>query len=191
VSPFESLSCSYNDLFQWFSNSSPKIDYISRHNYTRLYKEALDGNTSKLAFFIDEFEHKLMNTTFKNSLAIMKGEMLTKMNFLHITKKNILVRHFDQVMERLVPAGIPQYLNDLGYSTVFPQIYEEEIDNRRILSLSDLEFGFVIWLALFPIPIIAFICELCSMKLKRMGRKLAGLIEFLLLLRARMSVYHG
>jgi hypothetical protein len=156
-----------------------------------LYKEALEGNTPKLAFFIDEFDHKMMNTTFKNSLAIMKGEMLTKMLFLLINRRNILVRQIDQVTRELAPTGIPQYLNDLGSSDLFPQFDEEEIDNRRILSLSDLEYGFVIWLALFPIPIIAFICELYSLKLKRLRRKLAGLIEFLLLLRARMGVYHG
>jgi hypothetical protein len=156
-----------------------------------LYQEALDGNTSKLVFFIDEMDHRQMNTTFKNSLAIMKGEMLTKMVFLLITRRNIFVRQYDQVMERLVPAGIPQYLNNLGYSFVFPRLDQEESDNRRILSLSDLEYGFVIWLTLFPIPIIAFICELCSLKLKKLGGKFVGLIEFLLLLRARMSVYHG
>jgi hypothetical protein len=156
-----------------------------------LYQKALDGKTSKLAFVIDEMDHRQMNTTFKKSLATMKGEMLTRMVFLHISKRNIFVRQFDQVIESWVPAGIPQYLFDLGYTVVFPRLDEEESENLRVFSMGDLEYGFVIWLALLPIPIIAFICELCSLEFKRMRRKLVGLIEFLLLLRARMSVYHG
>jgi hypothetical protein len=167
------------------------MNYMPKDNYTHLYQDALDGKTSKLAFFIDQYDHILMNATFKDSLAKMKREKITKMMFLLIGRRYFLLKQFDHVLSELFPAGILQYLWDSGYSDIYTRFDEEESDSRRILSLSDLEYGFVIWLALFPIPIIAFICELYSLKFKRMRRKLAGLIEFLLLLRARMSVYHG
>jgi hypothetical protein len=54
-----------------------------------------------------------------------------------------------------------------------------------------MEYGFVIWLALLPIPILTFICEFYTPKAKILRRKLAGLIAFLMQLRARMNVYHG
>jgi hypothetical protein len=156
-----------------------------------VYHQALQENVTKLAFLVEKTNHKNLNSTFLNSLVTMKGERLTKILYVKFTSRNVLIKHFDFMMERLLPAGISQHLWDSGQSDVYRYYDEEETDSLRILALSDVEYGFVIWLATFPIPIIAFICELYSLKFKRMRRKIAGLIEFLLLLRARMSVYHG
>jgi hypothetical protein len=71
----------------------------------------------------------------------MKGERLSKMMFLRVGKWNPLVKVLDQVLNRLLPSGIPQHLSDLAHSDVFNHYDEEEEDSRRILSLSDLEYG--------------------------------------------------
>jgi hypothetical protein len=96
------------------------------------------------------------------------------------------VRHLDEVLQRLIPFGIPQYLWDLGSQAISYRYDDDVPDNRRILSLGDLEYGFVIWLVTFPIPIFVFICELLSFMAERVVRKFAGLIEFLMLLRAHI-----
>jgi hypothetical protein len=155
-----------------------------------MYQQAIAGQISRHAFLISELDHKLLNSSFMDSLAIMKGEKIRKMVFVRVGMRNLFSRHLDEIMERLIPSGIPQQLFHYGYSDIFSQFDVEEPDNLRILSISDMEFGFAIWLAAFPLPIIVFICELLSLKVKRKIRKLAGLIQFLRLLRARMSVYH-
>jgi hypothetical protein len=178
----------YDDNF--FLHFSPPAKYVSKNVFSTLYEDALRGHVSKHAFFISNLDHKLLNSTFMNSLATMKNEKLTKSIFLKLGKRNPFLNHLNHVMDRSIPFGIPQHLCDAGYSDIYRQYDAEVDDNRRILSLTDVEFGFVIWLATFPLSIIAFICEIKSIKVKRLARKYAGLIEFLLLLRARMSVYH-
>jgi hypothetical protein len=140
---------------------------------------------------LDETEHKELNSTYGNSLAKLKDEKLTKMYFVMIHKRNLLVRHLDRVMSWLIPSGIPDYLFQYGSSDIYRRLDLEEPDSRRVLSLSDVEFGFVIWLATFPFPIAVFIYEVLSVKVKEMMRDFAGFFQFFMLLKARMKEYHG
>jgi hypothetical protein len=165
--------------------------YRNKTEYRNAYNEALHENVSKLAFFISEFDHQLLNSTFMDSLAIMKSERIHRMITISVGPRNPFLEHLDRVMEQLIPAGITQHMWESGYWNIFRRFDVDVPDSRRILALSDVEFGFVIWLATFPFPILVFICELYSLKFKRFLRKFAGLIEFLQLLRARMSVYHN
>jgi hypothetical protein len=169
---------------------SPKLKYSSDTEYRNLYQKALHGNVSKLAFLISEFDHQRLNSTFMDSLQIMKSERIDKMVYLSVNKRNPILKHLDRLMAQLIPSGIPQQIWDLDYWDAFRRFDVDVPESRRILALSDVGYGFVIWLATFPIPILVFICELYSLKAKRVVRKLAGLFEFLRLLRARMSVYH-
>jgi hypothetical protein len=169
---------------------SPNLKYCSYTEYRNLYQKALHGNVSKLAFLISEFDHQSLNTAYMDSLQIMKSERIYKMVYLSVSKRNPILKHLDRLMAQLIPSGIPKQIWDLGYWEIFRRFDVDVPDSRRILALSDVEFGFVIWLATFPIPILFFICELFSLKAMIVVRKLAGLFEFLRLLRARMSVYH-
>jgi hypothetical protein len=159
-------------------------------DFYNLYYRALIGNVSKLAFMISEFDHQQLNSTFMDSLVVMKSESINKMITLSVGLRIPFSKHLDRVMDQLISSGIAQHMWDSGYWGYFDRFDVDIPESLRVLALSDLEFGFVIWLATFPIPIIAFICELYSLKAKIIVRKLAGLYEFLRLLRARMSVYH-
>jgi hypothetical protein len=138
--------------------------------------------------------HRELNSTYGNSLATMKGEKITKMFFVLMQKRNLLARHLDRVMDLLIPSGIPDCLSQYGLSDIYRRLDLEEPDSRRVLSLSDVEFGFVIWLATFPFPIAVFINEVLTVKVEEMIRairELAGFFQFFMLLKARMKAYHG
>jgi hypothetical protein len=138
---------------------------------------------------MDELDHKLLNSTFLDSLATMKGERLMKSVFIAVGHKNPFKRHLNQLLDRWIPSGITQHLCNLAYSDIFQQFDVEVEESLRVLSLGDMEFGFVIWLGTVPIPIIAFVCEILSMLIKKMVRNVAGAIGMLTLLRTRMSFY--
>jgi hypothetical protein len=140
---------------------------------------------------MDEIEHKELNSTFGNSLAKLKEEKMAKMYFVLIHKRNVFSMHIDRVMSWLIPSGIPDYLFKYGSSDIYRRLDLEEPDSRRVLSLSDIEFGFVIWLATFPFPIAVFIYEVFSVKVKEMMRDFAGFFQLFMLIKARMNIYHG
>jgi hypothetical protein len=68
------------------------------------------------------------------------------------------------------------------------------VDSPKILSLKDLEYGFVLFLVAAALSIVVFIGELLSvqvwLKIKRNLRILIGLADFLAVLGARMADYH-
>jgi hypothetical protein len=164
--------------------------YRNKTEYRNAYNEALHENVSKLAFFISEFDHQLLKSTYMDSLAIMKTARIHRMITINVGPRNLFLKHLDHVMDQLISSGITQHMWESGYWNIFRRFNVDVPDSRRILALSDVGYGFVIWLATFPFPILVFICELYSLKAKRAVRKIAGLYEFLKLLRARMSVYH-
>jgi hypothetical protein len=82
------------------------------------------------------------------------------------------------------------YLADIGLWFLFKNLEDEIKDPRKILSLSDLEFGFVLFLAAADVSILVFFGELLWqqlwLKLRRKLKILIGVFEFLRVLRERM-----
>jgi hypothetical protein len=105
-------------------------------------------------------------------------------------KNNVLVNHIDEILNRLIEAGLEKYhFNYYDWVTV-SRFDNEPEDTRRIFSLNDLEYGFVLWLAACLGSFLVFIYEINSLRLRRKLRVLIGLVDFLRLLRARMADYH-
>jgi hypothetical protein len=124
----------------------------------------------------------------------MKNARLTKAFAFRFVNNHFLMKTLNHVISRLNPTGIPNYLADYGEWYLFRRLVEGVVDSRRILSLNDLEYGFVLFLGAAALSIVVFFGELLSvqvwLKLKRKLRILIGIADFLRVLRARMANYH-
>ncbi|KAG5669119.1 hypothetical protein PVAND_017015 [Polypedilum vanderplanki] len=144
-------------------NVREKPNFI-RNNFNEifdLYKKSLkEDNEQKYAFLVNEFFHAQLNSTFKNSLPIMHNEKLQQM-VGYMTNKNMLMQSkFDELLEKLIPSGIIKHYSGYGKWFIYRPVDFEVKDPRRILSMTDLEFGFVIWLVSLSLPIICFLIEI-------------------------------
>ncbi|KAG5666813.1 hypothetical protein PVAND_014823 [Polypedilum vanderplanki] len=178
-------------------NSTVEVLNVSDHEFYDLYKKALNGkNTEKFAFFTSHTIHKIISSEVENSLSIMdeENEKFSMLLVLEMSNNDILFSHLDYVMQNFVSNGIAKHLVD--YAMWFlSRPYDVEIeDTRRILSMNDLEFGFVIWLVACFVAFLAFIYEIFNLFFKRKFRNILrnifGLFEFLKVLKARMNEYH-
>jgi hypothetical protein len=159
--------------------------------FNEIYTHALAGNfTEKCAFLVHSVQHAQYNNSYGGSLAIMDNERLSKMAAYTMSRNSMMLEQLNQIVGRFIPSGIIKHLCDFGLWFFVKPLIEDVVDSRRILSLSDLEFGFVIWLAACLMSFCVFVCEVLSEKLKTGVRTLMGLVQFVRLLRARMVRYH-
>jgi hypothetical protein len=165
------------------------IDYQFIYVYT-----LQDRHDRKFAFMIQNLLHSQLNTTYRKSLETMKGERLTKDWSFVMSKNHFLLGHFNQVINRFNPAGIPKHLADYGAWYMTGKLEEEIVDSRRVLSLKDLDFGFVLFLGAAGVSVLVFFGELLWqqvwLKLSRKLKVLIEVFEFLRALRERMRDYH-
>jgi hypothetical protein len=156
----------------------------------KLYELALNGKShTKYAFLVFSFVHAVFNSTYKRSLPILQNEKLVKVTSFFTIRNNMLLTQLNDVISRLIPAGITKYLSDFGLWFILRPLDDEVLDPRRILSMTDLEFGFVLWLVACFICFLCFICEI-SPRFQNKFRMLIGLINFVTVIRARMAIYH-
>jgi hypothetical protein len=107
---------------------------------------------------------------------------------------HFLMKTLNHVISQLTPTGIPNNLADFSHWYLFRRLVEGVVDSRRILSLKDHEYGFVMFFGAAALSIVVFFGELLSfqvwLKLKQKLRISIGLADFLRVLRARMANYH-
>ncbi|KAG5671312.1 hypothetical protein PVAND_001517 [Polypedilum vanderplanki] len=141
--------------------------------YFELYKQALKEKlNTKYAFLVTEEVHLFWNITFGTSLPILQNERVTKEIGYSLPKNNIIAIKFMEFVDNFIQYGITKQLFEYGFWYLFRNFNEEPEDPRRILSMSDLEFGFVIFLGFLMLSIVVFICELHTLYLKRKLKKL-------------------
>ncbi|KAG5671333.1 hypothetical protein PVAND_001536 [Polypedilum vanderplanki] len=169
--------------------STLKVNYST---LSSLYEEALfEKSSQKYAFYISEDKHRILNKTFKNSLPKMdtfKINMLSE--GIAIPKHCIFQQQFDDVIAQLIPSGILKHLENLRKWYYNRPIEEEPEDSLKVLSMSDLEFGFIIFLIAALLSIVVFIYEFLFLNLKKNFIKLIDLYEFLNALKEVLNKYH-
>jgi hypothetical protein len=149
-----------------------------------------EENRTKYAFFVGKGYHAVLNETLGCSLSVMKNERIEAQASFSMPKNNFLVQHIDDMLNRFIETGIDKYHLNYGEWLDLKPFVEEIVDSRRILALSDLEYGFVLWLGCCFVSFLVFIYEINSLRLRRKLKILIGLVDFLRLLRARMADYH-
>ncbi|KAG5669173.1 hypothetical protein PVAND_017067 [Polypedilum vanderplanki] len=139
----------------------PNIVSVSWIEFINLYEKSLKGeNEMKFAFLVHDITHSLFNSTYKSSLQRMQNEKLQQMTG-YMTNRNMLIQsQFDKLLEKLIPSGIAQHSVEYGKWFLFRPVDNEVEDSRKVLSMTDLEFGFVIWLVSISLPITCFLIEI-------------------------------
>jgi hypothetical protein len=155
-----------------------------------LETSVFEQTRSKYAFFVGSGYHATVRAKLGRSLAVMENERFSIPSSYFMTKNNMLVIHLDEILNRLIEAGIQKYHDELVLSINEKRFAEEVVDSRRVLSMSDLEFYFVIWLGSCFVSFLVFIYEINSLKLREKFMMLLDLLDFLNFLRARMAQYH-
>ncbi|KAG5669302.1 hypothetical protein PVAND_017190 [Polypedilum vanderplanki] len=162
----------------------PYIGEYPFQTYAQIYRSALEGNFwQKTAFFINDNNHKQFNGIFGKTLETIKNERISKSITASMGKNNLIIYELNKLLNQLIPSGIPKYLSDYGFWLKFRPRDEVIVDTKKILSLNDLEFGFVIWLVSISIAILVFVVEILRFLSRKYFRKLIGLIGFEILLR--------
>ncbi|KAG5674050.1 hypothetical protein PVAND_004039 [Polypedilum vanderplanki] len=144
----------------------------------------------KFAFFISESYNKKLHKRFGKSLPKMKNEKLELYASLTLPRNHMMINHMFEILERYITAGIVihNYESELWFDSILN--IEEPIDTRRILALSDLEYGFVLYLIVSLFAILVFIYEINSFKLSKYLRNYFILIPFLRVLKVIIADYH-
>jgi hypothetical protein len=89
----------------------------------------------------------------------------------------------DDVMQNLISAGIPQHLEKFHIDSILHP-YQDDDDAKEpiVLSIDDLNFGFIIWLVTSGVSVAAFIFEILTVNSFNLCKFYFGLILFIKLL---------
>lgn len=148
----------------------------------------------KYAFLVENGHHIVLNSAFKKSLEIMNNERLIKPLSIMMYRNNFFVNNVNRIVSEMISSGILQQLHTYSMWYLHRPVDDEIVDPRKVLSLSDLEFWFVIWLPWCFVAILVFVFELWSKTLRRtfrnLANKVAELVNFVRVLQATMTRYH-
>ncbi|KAL7013031.1 hypothetical protein ACKWTF_015161 [Chironomus riparius] len=78
---------------------------------------------------------------------------------LGMNRNSILWPIFDEVMNKLIPSGILQYLLDAAHSSLKNKFEIMSANEARILTFEDLKFGFILWIIACGVSTAGFIFE--------------------------------
>jgi hypothetical protein len=148
-----------------------------------MYCQSHSSSASKLAFFIEDIQYSSYN-------ALCKGAAVKLKNFtgdssfaaLFTLDNSFLLNHLNEILGKIIPAGIPQYLYEFHKLMLFKK-YEPVVDSGpKVLTFDDLGFGFVLWLCACGISVAEFLLEILitrTMKVVKMYIGMFGLLSSL------------
>ncbi|KAG5675972.1 hypothetical protein PVAND_005828 [Polypedilum vanderplanki] len=149
---------------------------VDRPSFISMYKDTIEEkSTLKYVFFVDHVMHAYLNKTYQKALPIMANERLTVMTAYTIINNTALMSIFDDVIYRFVQCGITKYLEEHAMWLLQRPLAEAFVDSRKILSLSNLEFGFVLWLASLSLPITCFLYEISVLFYRKLRKTIKDL----------------
>ncbi|KAG5668909.1 hypothetical protein PVAND_016822 [Polypedilum vanderplanki] len=169
---------------------SPQIINLRWNDFQLIYQNAVNEvSNQKLAFFVDdEGMHAILNFTTKNTLPALHNEKTLKPLTIIIQKNYILHKTLTPLIVRFFETGITNHFVDYG-SWYLHRPFENEIeDTKRILSLKDLEYGFVIWIIACFVSLKVFLWEIRK-KVCQIILEFTGLIGFLIVLKMKLSKF--
>jgi hypothetical protein len=119
----------------------------------------------------------------------MKNERIEKSMRITTPSNFMLILQLNHLLGLLDTTGIVKHHHTFGEWYLWRPTDDEIVDSRRILSLSDLGYGFILFLSACLVSFVCFVCELLVFGLKKL-EDLLGVIQFLRVLRSRMHSYH-
>lgn len=170
----------------------PLLYLITESDLLENFCELSQNTRRKFAFLLLEMQIRMLLRHCKaKSFELLKDKDVRVSLGCLATKKNAIISQlFREVMNRFVESGIASHFYETANEYLNPLQHDEEKDNRRVLTLGDLEYGFVQWFIAAVVSIIAFVCELFALYLRKKCRRLIGLFYFMRLLNLRLLSFH-
>jgi hypothetical protein len=166
--------------------SRPKM--VVMEDAIGLFVSQMKNGSARLACFGDM---DFVNSRFhSNETFIILEEYLLRTQMGLIFVKNHFMFHLtDKVVGELIPSGILQHSHDYHWFFTDMKDKPEEL-GPQVLRVTDLSFGFVLWLIACGISTAVFVVEWLIPRVKRIIRTAVGLVLFLRLLRQRLNVVY-
>jgi hypothetical protein len=125
---------------------------------------------------MEEIQYTTRNSFCKGAGVKLKNFRKESAPAVLMTLKNSFIYDtISQIMHKLVPAGIPQYLIKYHEFNMFKVFVPVTLSSLRVLGLQDLEYGFVLWLGACGISTFGFLLENLWFKFRSFLRNCLGL----------------
>ena len=129
-------------------------------NIIQSYCNNYDKVNAKLAFFMEDIQYTTRNSFCKGAAVKLKNfKKEATLSVLLTFTNSFLYDTLNELMDKIVPAGIPQYLIKYHEFNMFKVFVPADLSPVRILTIQDLEYGFVIWLGACGISFVGFLME--------------------------------
>jgi hypothetical protein len=151
--------------------------------------EKLNMASSKIAIAISKSDHHNMRSFRSDIPTTLKGSLELEPLGICTMRNNFGFGLLNKTMTELVQGGILQHFLKYIKEYEFRPIPEED-PGPKVLSVGDLEFGFITWLIACGICVLAFLMEILWWFLKRKFRELVGLYLLLKLLQNRQRLQY-
>ncbi|KAL7013177.1 hypothetical protein ACKWTF_015235 [Chironomus riparius] len=159
-------------------NKTVHVD--NQHKVLKFFCANYEDSTAKLGFFMPKSVLGYTNTMCGSPATILKNFKFVddSMNF-GITRNSILYESLSEVIEKLNPSGIIQYLINYDSWVTYDKFDSAVTKVPRILTFNDLSFGFVLWLAACGISVVGFAVEMTEYKMRIAIKNMIGVVVFL------------
>jgi hypothetical protein len=138
---------------------------------------------------MEDIQYSTFNSICHGSAMRLKGfREDTTITALLTYKNSFIYEILNEILQKTIPFGIPQYLMNFHYLTLFKHYEVSSDKNPKVLTIDDLSFGFVLWLGACGISLIGFLYEWLKFKLRKLVRILIGLWFILAVLRWRLRI---
>ncbi|KAL7012208.1 hypothetical protein ACKWTF_014690 [Chironomus riparius] len=96
---------------------------------------------------------------------ILRQALWTYQNGISMLKNHFLFAATEEVMQKFIPMGLIQHSYDLHNWICLRPIIEPEDTEPIVLTMDELEFGFILWLTVCAVSILGFFCEILLSKI--------------------------
>ncbi|KAL7011989.1 hypothetical protein ACKWTF_014553 [Chironomus riparius] len=115
--------------------------------------------------------------------SICKGAAVKVKNFkgdgevpvLYTLSNSFLYKTLNEILEQMIPAGIPQYLVKYHEENLFGTFVPLVASGPSVLTIEDLTHGFVLWFGACGVSFVSFLLELMCLRASVWLRKLIKL----------------
>jgi hypothetical protein len=155
------------------------------------YKENSQHAAPKIAWVLRDREKRVFEHDAGFRVRNLRDNLMTLLLTVSTYPNNFIFPLIDEFVTRTYRSGIPQYLFEYHKWLKLKNFRVEDEDERVVLTMDILGFGFVIFLCACGVSTVVFFIELTWLKWRRLGRKCVGLLLFLVLLFERLGRRRG
>jgi hypothetical protein len=146
------------------------------------------NSSAKIAIFSDS-DCIASKFCFNETFILLEQVLLTSQEGFLFGQNHFIFQLTDKIVGELLPSGILQHSRDYHWFFAESKETPEEL-GPQVLRVTDLSFGFVLWLAACGISTAVFVVEWLIPRVKQFIRTSIGLIIFLKLLRQHLNIVY-